>query len=183
LHKIPNSGLLHKTWWLVCLWVHKCNSGPWVNAKLPPHGRSLIIWTTYERYHFLIRQWVFQHHTSLMDLNSKLMCTMYQTFYLPCTTWNKKTKISSQEIAHSTNINQLSRTRKRKGNIHQMTNIISKDTIVNSTQTFFIVKLRKVHSHNCKLQISLFMSKHNVSIDEQKLGRWATYATKIPISI
>jgi hypothetical protein len=63
------------------------------------------------------------------------------------------------------------------------TNIISKDTIVNNTQTFFIVKLRKVHSQHCKLQISLFLSKHNVSIDEQKLGRWATYATKIPISI
>jgi hypothetical protein len=62
-----------------------------------------------------------------------------------------------------------------------MTNIISKDTIVNNTQTFFIVKLCRVHSQHCKLQISLFMSKHNVSIDKQQLGRWATYVTKIPI--
>jgi hypothetical protein len=151
------------------------------NAKLPPHGHILIIWTTYEKHHFLIRQWVFQHHTSLMDLDSKLMCTMYQTLYLPCTTWNKKTKISSQEISHSTNITQFARTRKKKGRIHHMTNIISKDTIVNNTQTFFIVKLCRVHSQHCKLQISLFMSKHNVSIDKQQLGRWATYVTKIPI--
>ncbi len=150
---------------------------------MPPHGHILIIWTTYERHHFLIRQWVSQHHTSLMELNSKLMCTMYQTFYLSCTTWNKKSITSSQEITHSTNITQFTRTRKKKKGIHQMINIISKDTIINNTQTFFIVKLPRVHSQHCKLQISLFMSKHNVSVDEQKLGRWATYGTKIPISI